>query len=89
MATELRIDPRGQAFARADHLPLIGGDQVPAASGKTFETYDPATGEPQGTFAEGDSEDIDRGRVIHRIGDLIVETPDNGKPPRDSSPIPK
>ena len=31
-----------------------------AASGKTFETYNPATGEMLAHVAEGDAEDIDR-----------------------------
>ena len=39
---------------------LIGGQWVPAASGKTFETLDPATGEVLAHVAEGQSEDIDR-----------------------------
>ena len=90
---------------------LIGGDWVDSASGKTFEVFNPATGEVLANVAEGDSEDIDRavktaraafehgpwstmspserGRIIHRIGDLILEhgdelaaleTLDNGKP---------
>ena len=32
----------------------------PAASGKTFESRNPATGELIATVAEGDKEDIDR-----------------------------
>ncbi len=90
---------------------LIGADWVPAASGKTFETYNPATGEVLAHVAQGESEDIDRavktaravfeadtwtkikpnerGRMIHRLGDLILENADelatlesldNGKP---------
>ena len=84
-----------------------------AASGKTFETLDPATEESLGSVAHGAAEDIElavgaarrcfddersdwrrmtpseRGKVIHRIGDLIerhadelamLETLDNGKP---------
>jgi len=41
------------------HL-LVGGKWVPAASGKTFETLNPATGEVLARVAEGDREDIDR-----------------------------
>ena len=82
-----------------------------AASGKTFETPNPATGETLANVAEGDAEDInravgaarrafesgpwsrmtpsDRGRLIWKIGDLILEhaeelaqleSLDNGKP---------
>jgi acyl-CoA reductase-like NAD-dependent aldehyde dehydrogenase len=39
---------------------LIGGEQVPAASGATFETVDPATTLPIAAVARGDSEDVDR-----------------------------
>jgi phenylacetaldehyde dehydrogenase len=39
---------------------LIGGKWVDAVSGKTFETYNPATGEVLARVAEGDKGDIDR-----------------------------
>jgi aldehyde dehydrogenase (NAD+) len=39
---------------------LISGRWVEAASGKTFESRDPATGELLAQVAEGDAEDIDR-----------------------------
>src|SRR5271163_1851302 len=39
---------------------LINGKWVDAASGKTFKTYNPATGEVRSNIAEGDKEDIDR-----------------------------
>jgi phenylacetaldehyde dehydrogenase len=39
---------------------LINGKWVEAASGKTFPTYNPATGEVLALVAEGDREDIDR-----------------------------
>src|SRR5260370_31502747 len=39
---------------------LIGGEWVKAAYGKTFPTYNPATGEVLAHVAEGDKEDIDR-----------------------------
>jgi phenylacetaldehyde dehydrogenase len=39
---------------------LIGGKWVQAASGKTFETRNPATGEVLANVAEGAGEDIDR-----------------------------
>ena len=38
---------------------LIGGEQVPARSGATFETIDPATAEPFARLAAGDAEDVD------------------------------
>ena len=39
---------------------FIDGKWVEAASGKTFETHNPSTGEVLAAVAEGDSEDIDR-----------------------------
>ena len=39
---------------------LINGEWVRAASGKTFESRNPATGDVLATVAEGDKEDIDR-----------------------------
>ncbi|HET9109574.1 MAG TPA: aldehyde dehydrogenase family protein [Ktedonobacterales bacterium] len=39
---------------------LIGGQWVTAASGKTFETFNPATGRVLTQVAEGDAEDINR-----------------------------
>jgi acyl-CoA reductase-like NAD-dependent aldehyde dehydrogenase len=39
---------------------LIDGKWVEAASGRTFETLNPATGEVLARVAEGDAEDIDR-----------------------------
>jgi len=111
MAAEMEVSPSALEFVASDRQMLIGGDWVQAASGKTFEVFNPATGDVLANVAEGDSEDIDRavktaraafengpwatmtpserGRVIHRIGDLILEhgdelaaleTLDNGKP---------
>ncbi len=90
---------------------FINGQWVDAASSRTFETPNPATGETLAHIAEGDAEDInravraaraafddgpwsrmspsERGRIIWRIGDLILEhvdelaqleSLDNGKP---------
>ena len=90
---------------------FIDGRWADAASGRTFETPNPATGDTLAWVAEGDAEDIDRavkaacrafeegpwsrmtpserGRIIWRIGDLILqhvdelaqlESLDNGKP---------
>ncbi|KAL4384286.1 hypothetical protein GQ457_15G003330 [Hibiscus cannabinus] len=39
---------------------LINGDYVDSASGKTFPTYDPRTGDVIAHVAEGDAEDINR-----------------------------
>jgi aldehyde dehydrogenase (NAD+) len=39
---------------------LIGGEWVTAASNKSFETFNPATGEVISRLAEGDASDVDR-----------------------------
>jgi alpha-ketoglutaric semialdehyde dehydrogenase len=39
---------------------FIGGEWVDAASGETFESTSPATGEPIGTFPRSGPEDVDR-----------------------------
>src|ERR1700722_19735173 len=105
------VDRTVEEFTAAPRKLFINGQWVDAASGKTFETPNPATGETLANVAEGDSEDIDRavraartafddgpwgritpserGRIIWRIGDLILEhaeelaqleSLDNGKP---------
>ncbi len=45
---------------------FIGGRWVDAASGKTFETVDPATGEVLALVAEAGAEDVDRAVVAAR-----------------------
>jgi phenylacetaldehyde dehydrogenase len=47
---------------------LIGGDWVPAASGKTFAVYDPAYGREIARVAEADAEDVDRAVKAARKG---------------------
>ena len=105
------LDRNVEEFIGAPRQLFINGQWSDSASGKTFETPDPATGETLARIAEGDAEDIDRavraarrafeegpwsrltpserGRIIWRIGDLILEhldelaqleSLDNGKP---------
>src|SRR5690242_9427469 len=63
MATALKFTRPEDAmpsFIHQTHKMLINGQWVEAASGKTFPTYNPATGEVLSQVAEGDREDIDR-----------------------------
>jgi phenylacetaldehyde dehydrogenase len=63
MATVLSsvsLDDKVSNFVSKNRKMLINGKWVDAASGKTFPTYNPATGEILARVAEGDSEDIDR-----------------------------
>ena len=100
-----------EEFTASPRQLFIDGQWVDAASGRTFETPDPSTGDTLAHIAEGDAEDIERavraarrafddgpwgrltaserGRIIWRIGDLILEhadelaqleSLDNGKP---------
>src|SRR5215470_8106586 len=105
------LDRNVEQFIGAPRQLFINGQWADAASGKTFATPNPATGDTLAHIAEGDAEDIDRtvraarrafeegpwgrmtaserGRIIWRIGDLILEhtdelaqleSLDNGKP---------
>src|SRR5271154_1171763 len=105
------LDRNVEEFIGVPRQLFIDGRWADAASGRTFETPNPATGETLARIAEGGAEDInravkaarrafeegpwsrmtasDRGRIIWRIGDLILEhadelaqleSLDNGKP---------
>ncbi len=52
--------PAVEQFLAAPKRLLIGGEWVDAASGKTFTSFNPSTGEPLVEVAEADSADIDR-----------------------------
>jgi acyl-CoA reductase-like NAD-dependent aldehyde dehydrogenase len=45
---------------RERHDLAIGAERVPAADGRTFETFDPSTGRPIGTVAHAGAADVDR-----------------------------
>src|SRR5689334_23335498 len=59
MATATALNPKYAPPKVADQKMLIGGKWVDSASGKTFETLNPATGEVICRVAEGDKADID------------------------------
>ena len=54
------IDRSVEEFTAVPRKLFIDGQWSDAASGKTFETPDPATGETLAQVAEGDAEDINR-----------------------------
>ncbi|HJW68495.1 MAG TPA: aldehyde dehydrogenase family protein [Candidatus Binatia bacterium] len=61
MGLAARVEPSVEQFVTAPlRRMLIDGKWVEAASGKTFDTLDPATGKVLARVAEGDAEDIDR-----------------------------
>lgn len=57
---EVEVDPQVEQFNRTQHKLLIDGEWVEAASGKTFETLNPATEEVLGEAAHGEEEGVDR-----------------------------
>ena len=54
------LDQNVSKFVSKTQKILINGKWVEAASGKTFPTYNPATGDTLSRVAEGDQEDINR-----------------------------
>src|SRR3984957_18211759 len=54
------LDQNVSSFVSKTQKILINGKWLEAASGKTFPTYNPATGDVLSLVAEGDREDIDR-----------------------------
>jgi acyl-CoA reductase-like NAD-dependent aldehyde dehydrogenase len=61
MGAAVKLDQSVESFVHAPvRKMLIDGKWVEAASGKTFETPNPATGEVLARVAEGDAKDIDR-----------------------------
>ena len=68
-----QMHSRVQEFVGKPRKMFINGKWAEAASGKTFPSYNPATGEVMAQVAEGDREDIDRARSgIQRIEELAV-----------------
>ncbi len=55
-----QVHPRVEQFIKSPKNLYIAGKWVGAISGKTFPTFNPATGEVLAHIAEGDREDIDR-----------------------------
>jgi hypothetical protein len=53
------VDQSVEQFTGAPRQLFINGQWTDAASGKTFETPNPATGAALANVAEGDAEDID------------------------------
>ncbi len=60
IAVSPTVDHAAASFVAKQGKILINNQWSNAASGKTFNTYNPATGEVLAVVAEGDREDIDR-----------------------------
>lgn len=89
----VRVSEPVSRFVATKKKMLIGGKWVEAISGKTFATYNPATGEALAHVAEGDTQDIDvavkaaraafRGRAMAKADDLGARPShlEAGRPP--------
>ena len=60
-----RTEERVQAFISNPGKLLIDGEWVAAASGRTFDTINPATEEKLAEVAHGEQEDIERAGIGH------------------------
>jgi acyl-CoA reductase-like NAD-dependent aldehyde dehydrogenase len=60
MSTALLSDAARAFAARGPHRLLVGGEWVPAADGRAFDTIDPATGAVICAVAHAGPEDVDR-----------------------------
>jgi phenylacetaldehyde dehydrogenase len=66
MSTATAVKPTVAGFLSVPRKMLINGKWCDAASGKTFPTYDPSTGEVLAQIAEGGWEDINRAVIAAR-----------------------
>jgi phenylacetaldehyde dehydrogenase len=60
VTTTVQLSKNVTTFLDQPKRMLIDGEWIDSVSGKTFETFNPATGEPLARVAEGDRADIDR-----------------------------
>jgi phenylacetaldehyde dehydrogenase len=63
---EIPVHQRVLTFVGTPRKMLIGGKWVDAAAGKTFPTFNPATGEVLAHVAEGTGSDVDRAVIAAR-----------------------
>ena len=55
-----QLSDAARAFLGRDHRLLIGAERLPAADGRTFEVYDPSTGNVIATVPHAGAADVDR-----------------------------
>jgi acyl-CoA reductase-like NAD-dependent aldehyde dehydrogenase len=86
MGIAANLEPAVERFVSSPiRKMLIDGHWVEAASGKTFETYNPATGAVLARVAEGDAEDVERAVAAARRA--FDDGPWPGLNPRDRERI--
>ena len=59
LTTNIELKPKVKAFLNEEIKMFINGEFVPSISGKTFETYNPATEDVLAVVCEAQEEDID------------------------------
>ena len=75
------VDQTVEQFTGTPRQLFINGQWTDAASGKTFETPNPATGATLARIAEGDAEDIDRAvQAARKASSRAVASPSTPKP---------
>lgn len=79
----VQLDERVQHFLQGKKKMFINGQFVESASGKTFDTPNPATGETLATVYEGDKQDI--GRAVQAARKAFDEGPWPRMNPADRS----
>jgi acyl-CoA reductase-like NAD-dependent aldehyde dehydrogenase len=75
------LGPAAREFVSGSHQLLIGGERVPAADGRTFETLDPASGNPIAAVAHAGAADVDAAVAAARAAF------EPGSPWRSMSPL--
>jgi hypothetical protein len=73
----VELGPKVQEFLRTARKLLLNGEWVNAASGRSFETSNPATGGVLARVAEANAEDVDRAVAAARRNRLSQRC--NGK----------
>ena len=59
MSVSIKPSAAIRSFLARGHRLLIGGNWVPARSGATFTTFNPATGQALSVLASADAVDVD------------------------------
>src|SRR5688500_9773195 len=65
-ATAQDLSEPAREFVSQSRGLWVGGEEVPAADGRTFETIDPATGDAICEVAQGGAEDAERAAAAAR-----------------------
>ena len=78
--TQARLSSSASTFLAGKHQLLIDGKWCDAKSGKSFDVFDPATGQAIAAVAEADAADIDEAVKSKRRG--VLSKAARGREPR-------